>query len=71
MIFFTGIAVNIVGAIMLAAYALKYCFAFKEAKQMPVRMDELKAQWLSKRRWRFGLMIGGSIISCLSTFIGS
>ncbi len=55
---------------MLGAYAIKYNLAFKKAARMPMRMTELKAQWLSKRKWAFGMIIGGIIISYLASMTG-
>lgn len=51
-LFVIGIAVNVIGDIMLGAYAIKYNLAFKKAARMPMRMTELKAQWLSKGNGR-------------------
>ncbi len=69
-LFVIGIAVNVIGDIMLGAYAIKYNLAFKKAARMPMRMTELKAQWLSKRKWAFGMIIGGIIISYLASMTG-
>lgn len=69
-LFFIGIAVNVIGDILLAAYAIKYYLASKEVAKMPMRVAELKAQWLSKRKWAFGMIIGGIIIAYIATFIG-
>ncbi len=55
---------------MLGAYAIKYNLAFKEAARMPIRMTELKAQWLSKKKWAFGMIISGIIISYLASMTG-
>lgn len=65
-----GIAINILGALILGAYAIKYYFAFKEAKQMPVKFEEVKAQWLSKRKIAFAMLIGGSILAYISAVAG-
>ena len=68
-IFFIGIGVNVAGAILLAAYAIKYYLASKEAARMPMRMAELRSQWFVRRRRAFGMMIGGAIITYLATLI--
>lgn len=67
-IIYLGIAVNIIGAILLMIYAARYHRSFKEAEKMPMRMTELKAQWLRKRVLGFGLMIGGCVIAIIGCY---
>ena len=65
-----GIAINIVGAIILGAYAIKYYFAFKEARQMPVKFEEVKAQWLAKRKIAFAMIFVGLILTYIAAVAG-
>lgn len=62
---FIGLAINIVGAITLMIYAIKYYNAFKQADRLTVKMEYLKSQWAKKRALGFGLMIGGGIIAII------
>lgn len=68
LIIYTGIAINIIGAIFLGYNALRYSMLFKNAERLTVKMNSHKAQWGRKRAIGFGLMIGGlgiAIVGCL------
>lgn len=65
-LFYIGIGINVIGDLLLLIYAFKYMIAFKQAKRMPVKMQELKEQWQVKRKWAFGMMIGGVLITYVS-----
>lgn len=65
-VIYIGLAINVIGALLLLAFALKYHFATKEAERMPARMEELKTGWRKKRRIAFGFLQVGLIIA----FIG-
>lgn len=65
-LFKTGIAINVIGDLLLMVFAIKYYFAFRQAKNIPLRMEELKAQWASKRKIAFALIIAGPIISIIA-----
>lgn len=69
-LFYTGLAINIIGDLLLAVLAFKYYFAFREAKNMPMRLSELKAKWISARKIAFGMIIGGVILSAIAAMIG-
>ena len=64
-----GIAINIIGAIFLMAYAIKYAYAFHLAKNQNVRFDDLKAAWGKKRIIGFGLVILGTVIAVIGCVI--
>lgn len=66
---YTGIAVNVTGAVLLGIYAIKYYGAFKDSKRLPIKMNELKSQWAAKRRLGFGLIIGGNLIAMLGCLL--
>lgn len=40
-----GVTVNVIGALYLMAYAVKYIYAFHKAKNQPVRTDAMKPEW--------------------------
>ncbi len=67
-VIYLGIAVNIIGALLLMTYAVKYYRSFKEAEKMPERTKDVKAQWLRKRALGFGLMIGGVVIAIIGCY---
>lgn len=68
-IIYLGIAINIIGAILLMTYAFKYYRTFKEAEKMPERMKDVRAQWSRKRALGFGLMIGGCVIAIIGCYL--
>lgn len=68
-VIYLGIAVNIIGAILLMIYAVRYFRAFKEAERMPERMKDVRARWLKKRMLGFGLMIGGAVIAVIGCYL--
>lgn len=68
-LFWIGIAINILGALLLGAYAVKYYFAFKDAKQMPVKFGEVKARWLSKRKIAFTMLLGGGVLTYIAALL--
>lgn len=68
-IIYTGIAINIIGAIFLGYNAMRYSMLFKNAERLTVRMNSLKAQWGRKRAIGFGLMIGGLVIAIVGCLI--
>lgn len=69
-LFYIGVAINIIGDILLGAYAVKFYFAFRGTKSMPVKLDELKARWQSSRKIAFGMIIGGCLISLIAMSAG-
>lgn len=64
-VIYIGIAVNIIGALLLMIYAIRYYQSFRQAERLTVKIDELKARWQRKRLLCFGLMIGGCIIAVI------
>lgn len=64
-----GIGSNVIGAIYLMAYAMKYAYAFRLARKRNVRSDGLKAAWGKKRMIGFGLMIVGLIIAIVGCYL--
>lgn len=68
-VIYLGIAVNIIGALLLMTYAIKYYRSLKEAEKMPERTKDVRAQWLRKRALGFGLMIGGAVIAIIGCYL--
>ena len=64
-----GIGINIIGAIFLLAYAMKYFYAFHKSKNNPIQTEIIKPEWAKKRTIGFGLIILGGIIVILGCFI--
>lgn len=64
-----GVIVNVIGAIYLMAYAMKYMYAFHKANNQPVRTDAMKPEWAKKRIIGFGLMILGGVIAIIGCYI--
>ena len=68
-VIYIGIAINIIGALLLMVYGIRYFQAFRQADRLTVKMDDLKAQWQQKRLIGFGLMIGGCIIALIGCYL--
>lgn len=66
---YSGIGINIIGALILMAYGMKYAYLFHLAKRMPQRLEDLKAQWSNYRRWGFGLIFIGIFIASIGCVI--
>lgn len=66
---FGGIGVNVVGALVLLAYAMKYAYAFRKFRNDPIRTEAMKPKWAVRRAIGFGLMILGSLIAILGCTI--
>lgn len=64
-----GIGINILGALILMAYAMKYAYAFRKANEQPAVHDAMKREWSKKRTLGFGLMIIGSAIIVLGCML--
>ncbi|MBD5290004.1 MAG: hypothetical protein HDS26_04885 [Bacteroides sp.] len=64
-----GIGINIIGALYLMAYAMKYGHAFYKARKRPIETDSLKAAWGKKRAIGFGLIIAGTLIAIIGCSI--
>lgn len=68
-VIYAGLAIDIIGAILLMIWSMQYRNAFKSAERMPMVKDELKAQWLKKRAIGFGMIIAGTIITVIGCYI--
>lgn len=66
---YSGIFINIFGAILLAYFAIKAIPKFKEAQNMPMRLKELKAVRSRQRTIAFAVMFAGIFIAMLGCFI--
>lgn len=64
-----GIGINVVGALVLMAYAMKYAYSFYKSKNEPTVTEAMKLKWAKKRAIGFGLMILGSLIAILGCVI--
>lgn len=60
-----GIAVNVVGALYLMGFAVKYFFLYRSARNMPQKFAEYRARMAQKRMIGLGLMFGGAIIAII------
>ena len=68
-VIYSGIAINVIGAILLLVYSVRYYALFKESEKLPVKRDALKAQWQRKRAVGFGLMIGGTVVAIIGCYL--
>ena len=68
-VIYLGIAVNIIGALLLMFYAVRYWQAFKAAGTLTMKKDELRAQWLKRRMIGFGILIAGTIIAVVGCYL--
>lgn len=66
---YTGVAINIIGALYLMAYGMKYAYAFYKARNKPAMTDSMKPTWTKKRAIGLALMIGGGLIAILGCII--
>ena len=64
-----GLGINIIGALFLMAYAIKYAYAFRKSKNDSIRLNALKTDWAKKRAVGFGLIIFGTLIAMLGCSI--
>ena len=64
-----GIGINVVGAIFLMAYAMKYVYAFHKLKNNSVQTESMKPKWAKKRNIGFVLIFLGSFIAVLGCCI--
>ena len=68
-VIYAGLAIDIIGAILLMICSMMYRNAFKSAERMPMVKEELKAEWLKKRAIGFGMIIAGTIITVIGCYI--
>lgn len=68
-VIYAGLAIDIIGAILLMIWSMKCRNAFKSAERMPMVKEELKAEWLKKRAIGFGMIIAGTIITVIGCYI--
>lgn len=68
-VIYAGLAIDIIGAILLMIWSMQYRNAFKSAERMPMVKEELKAEWLKKRTIGFGMIIAGTIITVIGCYI--
>lgn len=66
---YIGIAVNIIGALLLMFYAFRYYNAFKSAERLSIKANDLKARWQKKRTLGFGLMIVGLLVAIIGCYL--
>lgn len=64
-----GVGINIMGALLLIAYAVKYAYTFHRLKNEPVKTNVMKSQWNKKRAMCFGLIILGSLVTILGCIV--
>lgn len=64
-----GLAINLVGALLLMGYALKYGVALRRYKGQPIIADAISPKWLKHRAIAFGVMIFGVLIVFIATLI--
>ena len=64
-----GIGINVIGAIFLLAYAMKYAYAFHKFKNDSIQTEAMKPKWAKKRNIGFILIFLGSFIAILGCFI--
>lgn len=64
-----GIGINIVGAIFLMAYAIKYAYAFKKSSGNEIETNALKPEWAKMRAIGFGMIILGSILALIGCYL--
>lgn len=69
LIIYIGIAINIIGALLLMFYAFRYYNAFKIAGRLSIKVNDLKDRWKKKRAIAFGLMIGGLLIAIIGCYL--
>ena len=64
-----GILVNVIGALMLAFFAVKRMRQYKAAQKMPLRVQEIKSSWATRRWLCLCMMFGGGIITMIGCMI--
>ncbi|MDE6288048.1 MAG: hypothetical protein K2M00_04605 [Muribaculaceae bacterium] len=69
LLIYGGIAINILGAVLLMIFAVKYYLTYRQVKNMPMRVDELRSRWYRQRTLGFGLLIGGTLIAIAGCYV--
>ena len=64
-----GIAINVLGALIVLVYAIKYYLVYRQVKRMPQRVEELRSKWYVQRKWGWGNLLSGTIISLIGCFV--
>lgn len=64
-----GIAVNIIGALLLMAFAIMAWRKYKDAGNLDKKKAEIRAWLASRRMICFGLMLGGALIVLAACYI--
>lgn len=63
---YVGVAINVVGALILLTCGIRYMMAMRRAERMPMREAHLKADWGRWHNIGFGLIIGGASLACIA-----
>lgn len=68
-LFYFGIAVNIIGALLIIFFGIRYYVTYRAIKNLKLKVDELQMKWARQRIIGFTTMIGGVLLILLSTLL--
>ena len=68
-IIYCGIAINIVDALFLMAYGMKYAYAFHKSRNDSIWTEALKQKWAKMKSIGFVLILVGSLIAIIGCAI--
>ncbi len=68
-VIYAGIAINIIGALLIIVYATKYQMSLKEVGNLSEKRKDLRYRWMKKKTIGLGIMIGGTIIAIIGCLI--
>lgn len=68
-VIYAGIAINIIGALLMMIFTIKYQMNLKDVGNMSEKRKDLRYRWMKKKSICFGIMIGGTIIAIIGCLI--
>lgn len=68
-LFYFGIAVNIIGALLIIFFGIRYYVTYREIKNLKPKVDELQMKWAKQRIIGFTTMIGGALLILLAALL--
>lgn len=68
-VIYAGIAINIIGALLMMTFTIKYQMNLKDVGNMSEKRKDLRYRWMKKKTIGLGIMIGGTIMAVIGCLI--
>lgn len=68
-IIYLGIAINIIGAVLMFVFAIRYIMEQKKSGRLAEKCKDLRYKWLKKKAICLGMMVCGVIVAVTGCFI--